>query len=331
MKTNKMVQITKLHPTFGAEVSGVDFSKPIEDDVFQEILDAMAKYGVCVFRNTGLDDLGHVEFSRRFGDLDDIKPYMINGRKPRYGYFELFDAGNVDENGDVLTPDHPRSHYNKGNSLWHVDSSFNPRRASYSILRAEALPPAHTGGNTDFADTRTAFAELPEDLKKTLLEKDYVVAHSIHHSRKLADPEFFKDVDPTMFKMSRHRLIQLHEPSGRMNIYAATHGHHVEGLSMEQGQELLKTLIDRCIQDKYTFTVKWEQPGDIIIWDNTSTMHRAGKFAGGYARDMRRTTVHDGSSTAWGLNEVGIVKAGFTVTEKGMTGDLAKAPSTVAV
>ncbi|KAF4624588.1 hypothetical protein G7Y89_g13583 [Cudoniella acicularis] len=310
----KMIQITKLHPTFGAEVAGVDFSRPIPDLTFGEILDAMAQYGVCVFRNTGMDDKGHVEFSRRFGDLDDIKPYLQNGRKPRYAYYELFDAGNVDEQGNVLTPDSPRSQYNKGNGLFHVDSSFNPRRASYSILRAETLPPSHTGGNTDFADTRTAFAELPEDLKKTLIEKDYVVAHSIHHSRKVAAPEYFKDLDPTKFRMAKHRLVQCHEPSGRMNLYIATHGHHVEGLSPEQSAELLRTLMEHCTQEKYTFSVEWKQSGDIIIWDNTAVIHRAGKFAGGYLRDMRRTTVHDASSTAWGLNEVGELKPAFSVT-----------------
>jgi alpha-ketoglutarate-dependent 2,4-dichlorophenoxyacetate dioxygenase len=84
--------------------------------------------------------------------------------------------------------------------LFHVDSSFNPRRASYSILRAVVLPPLEAGGNTDFADTRSAFDDLPKDLQKTLIEKDYVVAHSLHHSRKVAAPEFFKDVDPTTSK-----------------------------------------------------------------------------------------------------------------------------------
>lgn len=209
--------------------------------------------------------------------------------------------------------------------MFHVDSSFNPRRASYSILRAVVLPPPETGGNTDFADTRTAFEELPEDLKKTLVEKDYVLAHSLHHSRKVASPEFFKDLDPTTFKMSKHRLTQLHEPSGRMNLYIAAHAHHVEGLPAEQSAELLQTLMAHATREKYTISVPWKNPGDIIIWDNTAVMHRAGKFSGGYLRDMRRTTVHDASSTAWGLNAEGDTKQGFLIDAGGMTSSPATA------
>ncbi|RDL32041.1 Clavaminate synthase-like protein [Venustampulla echinocandica] len=315
-----LLQVTELHPTFAAEVTGLNLAKPIPDDVFQEIVSVIAKYGVVALRDTGLDDTTHVEFSRRFGELDDIRPYMQKGpgRKLRYEHLELFDAGNVNDDGNLLTPDHPRSHYNKGNGLFHVDSSFNPRRASYSLLRGVVLPPSETGGNTDFADTRTAFDGLPEDLKKTLIEKDYAVAHSIHHSRKVADPEFFKDLDPTTIKMSKHRLVQKHEPSQRMNLYVAAHAHHVEGLPEAESTELLKTLMEHATQDKYTTSISWKQPGDLIVWDNTSVMHRSGKFAGGYVRDMRRTTVHDGSPTAWGLNQMGEKKGGFAVDSKGM-------------
>jgi alpha-ketoglutarate-dependent 2,4-dichlorophenoxyacetate dioxygenase len=76
------------------------------------ILDKLSKYGVCVFRNTGLDDKGHVEFSRQFGELDDIRPYLHPSRKLRYEYLELFDAGNVGDDGVLLTADNPRWHYN---------------------------------------------------------------------------------------------------------------------------------------------------------------------------------------------------------------------------
>jgi Taurine catabolism dioxygenase TauD, TfdA family len=71
------------------------------------------KYGVLVFRDTGLDDTRHVEFSKRFGELDDIKPYLTNGRKAKFPYYELFDAGNLDDEGNPIALDSQRSHYNK--------------------------------------------------------------------------------------------------------------------------------------------------------------------------------------------------------------------------
>lgn len=71
------------------------------------------QYGFCVFRRTGMDDIAHVEFSRRMGELDDIRPYMTAGRKMRYEYYELFDAGNVDEDGKVIDPNSPKAQYQK--------------------------------------------------------------------------------------------------------------------------------------------------------------------------------------------------------------------------
>ncbi|KAL2393257.1 Alpha-ketoglutarate-dependent 2,4-dichlorophenoxyacetate dioxygenase [Exophiala dermatitidis] len=302
----KTISVKPLHPTFAAEVDGVDF-KNLSDEQFKEIFAAMAKYGVCVFRNTGLDDASHIEFSKRIGELDTMKRYMTDGRKPRYGFYELFDAGNIDDEGGVLDPNSPRAHYGKGNALFHVDSSFNPRRASFSLLRAVEIPPPGNGGNTDFADSRTAWDDLPAELQQELLEKDYVVNHSIAQSRKLGSPEFFKDLDPTNGgKMARHKLIQVHEPSGRRNIYIAAHSHSIVGLPKDKSDELIKMLLDHVTQPKYTISVEWKNPSDMIIWDNRCTLHKAngGAFEGRYRRDLRRTAVHDDSSTAWGLNEV---------------------------
>jgi len=195
----------------------------------------------------------------------------------------------------------------KGNQLFHVDSSFNPRRASYSILRAVELPPLGNGGNTDFADSRTAWDDLDPAFQQELLEKDYVVNHSIAQSRKLGSPEFFKDLDPTNGGvMSRHKLIQKHEESGRTNIYIAAHSHSIEGLPKEESDALIKKLLDHVTQSKYVYSCEWRNKTDMIIWDNRCTLHRAngGAYEGKYRRDLRRTTVHDTSPTAWGLNKV---------------------------
>jgi alpha-ketoglutarate-dependent 2,4-dichlorophenoxyacetate dioxygenase len=114
--------------------------------------------------------------------------------------------------------------------------------------------------------------------------------------------------------MARHKLVQLHEPSGRVNLYVAKHAHHIEGLPAGESDALLERLISHATQEKYTIEVPWHGVGDLVMCDNTRVMHRAtgGSFDGRFKRDMRRTTVHDGSSTAWGLNERGDVKQGFT-------------------
>ena len=133
------------------------------------------------------------------------------------------------------------------------------------------------------------------------------------HSRKRAAPEFFADVNPEDHWMSRHRLIQRHEPSGRMNLYIAAHAHHIEGIPRDKSTELLDRLFKHAARPENTFSVTWNEPGDMILWDNTCVMHRAagGSFVNQYKRDMRRTTVHDRSSQAWGLNKHVDTRQGF--------------------
>ena len=137
------------------------------------------------------------------------------------------------------------------------------------------------------------------------MEKDYVVCHSLYHSRKVASPEALPGITPEDYFMSRHKLIQRHEPSGRMNLYIASHAHHVEGVSAEKSKELLSFLYKHACQPKYVVSIDWQ--------NNTCVMHRAagGSFEGKFRRDMRRATVHDGSSQAWGLNEQSNDRMGY--------------------
>lgn len=180
------------------------------------------------------------------------------------------------------------------------------------MLRAHELPPPGHGGNTEFADTRTAFAELPDALKAELVENDYVGANSLWHSRRKACPEseYLASMDPEAFPFGRHKVVQLHGPSGRTNLYIANHLHHLEHpdgtrVPEPQSTELIEALLDHATQERYVLSVEWRDVGDLVCWDNTAVMHRAGEgtFQGKFKRDMRRTTVHDGSSSAWGMNE----------------------------
>lgn len=195
-------------------------------------------------------------FATLFGELDDVTPYTQLGKRHRLAFEQLFDVSNLLEDGSVAPLDSHRAAMNRGNSLFHVDSSFNPRRAGYSLLRAHALPPPGTGGATEYADTRAAFDDLPEDLKTELLENSYVACHSLYHSRKTAAPEALPDVDPEKFFMSRHRLVQRHEASGRMNLYIAAHVHHIEGLSAAKSRELVERLYKHACQSKYVVAIE---------------------------------------------------------------------------
>ncbi|PCG95246.1 Taurine catabolism dioxygenase TauD/TfdA [Penicillium occitanis (nom. inval.)] len=307
MENNSGVEVTfkPLHPTFGAECNGIDFSQPVSEETVEIIRNGLAKYGILVFRGAELDDARHVALARQLGELDRSTVFVMPGQKYRLAPFnELTDVSNIEQDGSIIQKNSLSWQIGQGNSLFHVDCSYNPRRAGFSVLRAHKLPPKGSGGGTAFADSRTAYEDL-DDAKKEEI-KDYAVWHSLWHSRRLASPEcdFLKYMEPEKNSMARHKLVQMHEPSKRMNMYIAAHAHHFDGWTHEDSQPVIDDLMRHVTQDKYTFTVNWENDGDFVIWDNTCVLHRAcgGDFEGKYIRDMRRATVLDSSPTAWGLN-----------------------------
>lgn len=199
-----------------------------------------------------------------------------------------------------------RKETSKGNLLWHADMAFNPCRAKYSIIRAVELPPKNTGGETQYLDSRKAYEDLDDETKREI--EPLILNNSLFHNRKLAAPEFFKSVEPMDSNMARHRVVVPHDGDGRKNLYITTYAHHFDNETHGQSKPLIDKLLKHVDQDKYIYTVAYEQNGDMVLWDNTAVLHRATsteKYGGKYRRDMRRTTVKDCGPSAWGENEIG--------------------------
>ena len=133
-----------------------------------------------------------------------------------------------------------------------------------------------------FADSRTAYNDLPKAKKEQI--PGLIANHSLFHSRKKAVPEYFVDTDPLKLPLSKHKLVQKHEPSGRMvrasdspwyakgdirglqNLYIASYVHHFDGMDLEESSTLIEELLAHVSQPKYRLTIPWDQTGDIIIW-----------------------------------------------------------------
>ncbi|KAK3705653.1 hypothetical protein LTR37_013261 [Vermiconidia calcicola] len=292
---------------FAAELTGLDFSKPVSGSLLKEINDIFATYGVVIVRKNGpTTDDQLIQFARHFGELDSVSQHRKQGIGCRVPQDEIFDVGNLNGDNEIidLSKDPGKVASGNGNSLWHADGSFNPRRTSLSMLRAVELPPKGTGGETEFLDCRAAYADLSEEMKNKI---DGLVAfHSLVHNRKVANPDspLFKDLEVLKSPLVKHKVAQIHEPSGRPTLYVTSYTHHIDGMDLEEGIELVKELFQHVQQDKYKITHHWEEPGDLVIWDNTSVLHRAthGAYEGKYRRDMRRVSVFDPSSYGFGLN-----------------------------
>ncbi|TKD52802.1 TauD/TfdA dioxygenase family protein [Sphingomonas baiyangensis] len=279
---------TPILPRFGAEISGIDLRQLLTDEARAAIVDAMNRWGVCVFRDTGLDNAGHIAFSRNLGHLETAP--VVKDRPRRHpDHAEIFDASNLTPAGEILVDNNMVLH-KKGDRLWHTDSSFMEKRSAYSLLLAYETPAE--GGQTFFADMRSAYEDLPDDVRHKVDTME--AEHSLWWSRLLAGfPITEEEVDAR--PKARQPMAMPQPATGRTAIYIGSHALDVVGLPRKEGLELIEYLIDFATQPQYVFGVTW-QPGDLAIWDNLTTMHRGGDFdIFNERRDMRRTTVREGA------------------------------------
>jgi alpha-ketoglutarate-dependent 2,4-dichlorophenoxyacetate dioxygenase len=273
---------------FAGDISGIDLKKPVDAATMKEIIAAMDRFGVCVYRGQNLTDEEHIAFTRNFGKCETRPTVGKEAKHLRFRYAELFDAGNVDVDGNILAADDRQRSYSQGNRFWHTDSSFRPVRASYSLLRALIIPPADA--DTQFADMRGAYEVLPETMKKRI--ENLVAEHWVWHSRMLGGHKptetELRDRPPV-----HHRLIHIHPGSGRKSLYLSAHAAHIVGMPIDEGRALMQELTELATRPQFVYTHKW-QVGDLVIWDNRCTMHRATPFADlTHKRDLRRTSVSD--------------------------------------
>jgi alpha-ketoglutarate-dependent 2,4-dichlorophenoxyacetate dioxygenase len=282
------LNVQPILPKFGAECSGLDLTRPLSPQEVRQVTDAMDTYGVTVWRNTGMTDEQHVEFSRNFGYLERVP--KREGMKMRLPFRELFDASNLTVDGEI-TRDKAAIEYRKGDRLWHTDSAFLDKRTSYSLLLAHQVP--KEGGQTWFADTRSAYDDLPQETKDFIADK--FTLNSLWWSRKQAGAEIDEaEIDER--PKARHPLVHVHKGSGRKALFIAAHTMDIEGMDKAEGRKLIADLIAHCTQPQYLFSVDWNV-GDMVIWDNLCSMHRGGDFDySNEKRDMRRTTVREGTA-----------------------------------
>ena len=284
------IQVNQLHPLFVGEVSGIDLTQPLDRETVHEIVGAMDRYAVCVFRDQPLSDEQQIRFSKQFGVLEKSPNYgRAGGQAPRLKHGELFDVSNLDEQDEILDQEDSRRMFRIGNMLWHTDSSFLDPRGRYSLLHARIVPPH--GADTQFADMRAAYDALPDRLRKQI---DGLVAEHFHaHIRFALGFTSYSEEQLKTRPPKQHAIVQVHPGSQRKTLYLASHASHIVGMPIPEGRVLLQQLIEYATQREFVYTHKW-QVGDLVMWDNRCTMHRATPFDEAiHVRDLRRTTVSD--------------------------------------
>jgi alpha-ketoglutarate-dependent 2,4-dichlorophenoxyacetate dioxygenase len=284
-----MVEATALHPILATEIH-VDIREPLIAATIAGIVSIMDHSPVGVFRHERpVSDGAHVAFSRRFGPVERMK--IPAGSAARVPFPEIIDQSNLDANGEIFPDDDKRMLYKRANRLWHTDMSFHAVRATYSLLSAHVIPP-DDAAPTEFADMRAAYDALPEVTKAQI--EPLVAEHDYYHSRVIGGGPEPSIAERSLRPPAKHRLVHVHPGSQRKSLYLASHISRIAGLSDADSRSVIDKLMAFATQPEFVYSHVW-RVGDVVMWDNLATMHRATPFDDQqFRRDMRRTTVREG-------------------------------------
>ena len=287
------ITVTPMRPDFFAEISGVDLAralKPADRDAIEAAID---RYAVVVFRGQKLTDDRQIYFARHFGPIhSSAQRARHRSIKHRLDRDEIADISNLDGDGRVLDTNHRRRLDWLANRLWHTDASFRAVPGALSMLYAHIVPAE--GGDTEFADMRAAYDALPAATKDKI--DGLVALHSIWHSRGQLSVTSYTPEELASLPPVPQRLVRRHPGSKRKSLYLAAHASHIVDMPVPDGRLLLMDLTEHATGPKFVHAHRWRE-GDLVIWDNRCTMHRARPFDTTQVRDLRRVTTADTAST----------------------------------
>ena len=286
--------LNPLHPIFAGELVGADLTGEPTRDLVDIVEGGMARFGVLVVRDAHITDEQQIRFSRAFGPLEIPSRPAGVANVPRRMAPELFGAGNLDRDGNIVPYDAGgKNSLSKGAERFHTDSSFHAMPTKWSALLGVETPPPSAGGDTWFVDSRAAYDDLPSPMKDRIQHLRGV--HDFWRGRQLAG--FKGEITEEQRRMVpfpalTHPLVRT-MPYGRKTLFVGGHCVGIEGMPEAEGLALVEELYAHATQEKYIYRHQWRR-WDMTIWDNRCTMHAATPLrSDDYRRDMRRTTINE--------------------------------------
>ena len=285
------ITVKPLHPVFVAQVTGIDLRDTLNDTDISAISDAINQYGVLVFPGQVITDQQQMAFSQRFGELETTVRAYRKDFMPRLDHY-IADISNLDHNNQVRSKDDRLRLNALGNRLWHSDSSFKRIPARFSLLSARVIP--QEGGETQFADMRAAWDALPDRMKARL--DGMVCEHTQLFSRARIGFTDWSEEERVKMAPVPQVLVRTHPGSNRKSLFLSSHAGRIRGMEEPEARMLLMDLVEHATQREFVYTHRWTT-GDLVMWDNRCTMHRARDYDETQVRDLHRTTVSDGLPT----------------------------------
>lgn len=244
--------------------------------------------GVLVMKNQrNLDDDALLAFAKSFGEPH----HSIAAHRPdlarRLASDLMSDISNLERNGSILPQDDMRRIQQRANLVWHTDNSFRVPAGEYTFLAARIVP--QQGGETEFADARAAYDMLPADLKQHI--DSLHVEHSLARTRQLVGTDgVFNAEEDKRFPSSIYPLIRRNPRTGRKALYIGSHAARIVGWLEGESRRLLDELLAFATRAQFVYRHTWSSD-DLVMWDNTATLHRAIPFDDVlHRRDLRRVS-----------------------------------------
>ena len=270
----------------GAEVRGLDLSQRIDDSLRREINQALARYHVLVFREQKLSPPEFAQAARNFGEI------MLQQDRAKWvpGHPEI---------SHLMPTEIEPGRYLIDGEGFHTDHSWDPCPPKATALHPVALPA--TGGDTQFVNMHMAYDDLPQDTKRRIDGLRAMHTYSSkHRTREILalSEESAKALPPP----SSHALVRTHPDNGRKFLYLnPVRMESIVGMDDAAALALIAELMAHATRQKFEYRQKW-QPGDMVIWDNRSVMHKANGDYDMTKRHMYRVMVKSDPAAERALN-----------------------------
>ncbi len=279
--THSSIEIRPFDAPLGAEVLGMDLSRPLTTAEFSRIHRAHLDHHVLVFRDQRITPQQHVDFSRRFGPLQIhvLKNFQLQNHP------EILIVSNIKENGEPIG-------LGDAGHFWHSDLSYKDKPSLGSLLHAQELP--SEGGDTLFANQHTAWDTLPGALKTAVeglrAEHTYLAKYEELRSRNPWRPkltqEQVEEVKPVV-----HPVVRTHPENGRKALFVSEHfTTRILDIPEDESLALLSELFEHTSRPELIYRHQW-QPHDMVFWDNRSVTHLAAGTPDHLRRKLYRTTI----------------------------------------
>ncbi|TMN18652.1 TauD/TfdA family dioxygenase [Pseudoxanthomonas sp. X-1] len=275
------VEIVPFDAPLGAEVWGLDLSRPLSAATFARIHRAHLDHHVLVFRDARITPAQQVDFSRRFGPLQIhvLRNFQLAGHP------EVLVVSNIKQDGKPIGLG-DAGHY------WHSDLSYKERPSLGSLLHAQELP--REGGDTLFANQHLAFDTLPAELRRAIdgrvAEHSYLAKYDELRARNPYRPALTQEQIDEVVPV-RHPVVRTHPETGRRALFVSEHfTTRIVDLPQDESDALLAELFALSTRASLVYRHRW-RPHDLVFWDNRSVMHLAAGTPDSERRLLYRTTI----------------------------------------